>query len=114
MQLSLDTAQELLCCSRNCQPRWDFTAPEETRGATGTLPQVALLFHGVSTPVKGMLELAMLNMGFINSCYGNWQIFINHLKRTPLPLGFAAAALEHGVVLLTRFPKPGVLPGRWV
>lgn len=56
----------------------------------------------------------MLNISFINSCYGNWQIFINHLKRPPLPLEFAAAALEHGVFLLTRFPNPGMLPGSWV
>lgn len=114
VQLSLDMAQDLLCCSRNCQPRWNFTAPEETRGATGTLPQVALLFYGVSSPANGMLELAMLNMSFINSCYGNWQIFINNLKKSPLPLGFAAAALEHGVFLLTRFPNSGMLLGSWV
>lgn len=80
-------AQELLCCSRNCQPGWDYTAPEETKGATGTLPQVALLVPGVSTPLNGVLELAMLNVSFINSCYGNWQIFINHLKRSPCHWG---------------------------
>lgn len=68
-----------------------------TQGATGALAAVlALLSHGVSTPVNAMLELAVLNITFINSCHGNWQIFINHLKRPPLPLGFAAAALEHG------------------
>lgn len=45
----------------------------------------------------------MLKISFINSCYGNKQIRINNFKRYTLPLGFAAATLEHVAFLLPKF-----------
>lgn len=110
-------------CSSACtRPRsWSAAPGIVSQGGISQLhrkpevPQVpfhrCLCFLWCQHTVNGMLELAVLNVSFINSCYGNWQIFINRLRRSPLPLGFAAAALEHGAVLLTRFPNPGVLPG---
>lgn len=105
------------CSSACAQPRscsaaeglWAKVGLDSSRGKQRChrcLPQCLVM---VWAPANGMVQLAMVNITFINSCYGNGQIFINHLKRSPLPLGFAA--LEHGEALLTRFPKPGVLPG---
>lgn len=83
------------CSSACAQPRscsgaegsWAKLGLHRSRGKQRCLRYPSNALPCVSTAVNGLGQLAVLNIRFINSCYGNWQIFINHLKRSPCPWG---------------------------